>query len=65
MLEFLVHSAIGLIEKELVSHAPEVEEMVLDQLKKAADVLIQYVESKMMKASDAPVLASESPESAK
>ncbi len=47
MLNLLAGPILALIEKELLNHEPEVQELVLAQLDKLATTIFEFVKSKV------------------
>jgi len=47
MLDFLGKVVIGYIEKEVIASAPELENLIIAQLEKLANVILDFVKSKV------------------
>lgn len=47
MINILTSGLIGLIEKELLKHEPEIQEFVIHQLSKSATMLTDYISGKI------------------
>ena len=50
MLAIIATAALDLIEKELIAKEPEIESLIIDQVRRLADTLMAYVDSKMEKS---------------
>lgn len=64
MLEFLGSAIVKMIEKELIEHAPEIQEAIIQQIDNFAKILFDYVQQKGIDASqssETPKLNDESP----
>ena len=46
MLAVITSALIGIIEKEVISHAPEIEAMIITELERLGTVIMDYVNSK-------------------
>ena len=51
MLEFIGTAIVSMIERELIKHEPEIQQLVIDQLDKLSKVLFDYVQGKSVDTS--------------
>lgn len=59
MLEVIGTALVGLVERELVKHEPEIEAMVIQQLENLGNILLQFVNEKLSAAAAKPVEATQ------
>lgn len=62
MLEFVGNALIAFIEKEIIKHEPEIQAMMIDQLSKLSDIIVQFITQRMQAESEHPMLEHESNE---
>lgn len=51
MLEAVGTAVIGIIEREIIKHSPEIQEMIIDQLDKFAKLIFDYVQGALLNQS--------------
>jgi hypothetical protein len=48
MLESIGTAIIGIVEREIIKHSPEIQEMIIDQLDKLAKLIFDYVQGSLL-----------------
>ncbi len=54
MLEHIGTAVITIIEREIIKHSPEIQEMIIDQLDKFTKLLFDYVQGAMLDMGQSP-----------
>lgn len=62
MLEALGAAVLGYIERELIKHEPEIQEIVVAQLDKLATLLFDYVQQKAVEIVKPPAEEESAPQ---